>query len=147
MSRRRGRPPQPEQEPTILEPADPPADPPATPVAGREPETVFHAQGQRPMWLRPESPVPVFVGVFLVASGIALVGYTWLRVSGLLSVPLQLPYVASSGFTGLGFVLVGGLVVNVATKRRDAAERARRLEELSSALAEVSRALEQGRGR
>lgn len=100
----------------------------------------------RPQWLQPESPALVYAGVALVALGIALVGYTWLRVSGLLSVPLQLPYVASSGFSGVGLVVVGSLVVNVTTKRRDAAERARRLDELSLLLVAISNAIDERRG-
>jgi hypothetical protein len=89
----------------------------------------------------PSSPLPVYVGVGLIAAGAALVGYTWLRVSGLLSVPLQLPYVASSGFTGLGLVIVGALVTSLAAKRRDAEERRRQLEEVALLLEALSRAL------
>jgi hypothetical protein len=89
----------------------------------------------------PSSPLPVYVGVGLIAAGAALVGYTWLRVSGLLSVPLQLPYVASSGFTGLGIVIVGALVTSLAAKRRDADERRRQLEEVALLLEALSRAL------
>ena len=100
----------------------------------------------QPHWLQPDSPVLVYAGVGLVAAGIALVGYTWLRVSGLLSVPLQLPYVASSGFTGVGFVVLGSLVVNIMVKRRDAALRAAQLEELSTLLAGISMAMDGRRG-
>lgn len=97
--------------------------------------------------LDPSSPVPVYVGVALIVLGAALVGYTWLRVSGLLSVPLQLPYVASSGFTGLGFVIVGALVTSLAAKRRDADERRRQLEEVALLLEALSIALDEERSR
>ena len=95
--------------------------------------------------LDPSSPIPVYVGVALIAVGAALVGYTWLRVSGLLSVPLQLPYVASSGFTGLGLVIVGALVTSLAAKRRDADERRRQLEEVALLLDALSQALDGAR--
>jgi hypothetical protein len=95
--------------------------------------------------LDPSSPLPVYVGVAVIALGAALVGYTWLRVSGLLSVPLQLPYVASSGFTGLGLVIVGALVTSLAAKRRDADERRRQLEEVALVLAALSTALDSRR--
>jgi hypothetical protein len=98
------------------------------------------ASAPRPS-LDPASPVPVYVGVGVITLGTALVAYTWLRVSGLLSVPLQLPYVASSGFTGLGLVIVGALVTSLAAKRRDSDERRRQLEEVALLLDALSRAL------
>lgn len=101
-----------------------------------------NATAPRTSRLDPSSPTPVYVGVALIAAGAALVGYTWLRVSGLLSVPLQLPYVASSGFTGLGLVIVGALVTSLAAKRRDAEERRRQLEEVALLLDALSRALD-----
>lgn len=86
--------------------------------------------------------MPVYAGVALIAAGSLLVAYTWLRVSGLLSVPLQLPYVASSGFTGLGLVIVGALITSLAAKRRDAEERRRQLEEVALLLDALTRALD-----
>jgi hypothetical protein len=73
----------------------------------------------------------VYAGVALIAVGLALVAYTWLRVADLASVPLQLPWVASGGFSGVGLVVIGALLVNVAVKRRESAERRRQIEELA----------------
>jgi cytochrome c biogenesis protein CcdA len=92
------------------------------------------AGGRVARWLAPESPVPVYVGVGLIALGFSLIAYTWGRVAGTLSVALQLPYVISGGLTGLALVVVGATVISVATKRRDAVLRARQLDELSEVL-------------
>ena len=85
----------------------------------------------------------MYAGVFLIAGGLALIAYTWSRVAGTLSVALQLPYVASGGFTGLGLIIVGATVISVAARRRDAAVRARQLDELAALL----RAVDGGHGR
>ena len=66
-------------------------------------------------------------------------------MAALLNVALQLPYIVSGGFTGLGLILVGLMVINVATKRQDSAERTRQLTELRELLAEMRSALEDGR--
>ena len=95
----------------------------------------------RPRWLAPDSPVPVYAGVVMIAIGGALVGYTWVRVADLTAVALQLPYLASSGLTGLGLIIVGALAISLAVKRRDATERARQVEELSLLVRALSTAL------
>jgi len=85
----------------------------------------------------------MYAGVLLIAGGLALIAYTWSRVAGTLSVALQLPYVASAAFPGLGLVIVGATVISVAARRRDAAVRAGQLEELAALL----RAVDGGHGR
>jgi cytochrome c biogenesis protein CcdA len=81
-----------------------------------------------------------YVGVGLIALGFSLIAYTWGRVAGTLSVALQLPYVISGGLTGLALVVVGATVISVATKRRDAALRARQLDELAQVLGQIASA-------
>jgi hypothetical protein len=88
--------------------------------------------------LAEDSSAPVYAGVGLIAFGLALVAYTWLRVADLASVPLQLPWVASGGFTGVGLVVIGSLLVNVSVKRRESAERRRQIEELAQLVAALS---------
>ena len=107
----------------------------ATPVASR---SRFAA-------LRTSYPAWIWAGVVLCAAGFVLIVYTWGRVAALLNVALQLPYIVSCGFTGLGLILVGLMVINVATKRQDSAERTRQLTELRELLAEMRSALEDGR--
>lgn len=97
-------------------------------------------------FLRPGSPVPTVFGVLLVAAGFGLIAYTWGRVAGLISVPLQLPYFVSGGLTGLGLILVGLTVINVAARRQDAAERSKQMDQLGSIFREIRTELD-GRSR
>lgn len=85
-------------------------------------------------WLEPASPVLTYVGALVAAVGFALIGIAWAKVAGLLVVGLQLPYVVSAGFTGMGLVMLGLVLVNIAARRQDAAERARQMRVLTETL-------------
>lgn len=83
-----------------------------------------------------------WLGVVLCAVGFVLVAVAWGRSAGLTNVALQVPYVISAGFTGLGLVVVGVTLVSIDAKRADSAERTRQLRELRDVLADVHRRLE-----
>ena len=91
--------------------------------------------------LRPGSPIPVYIGIALCMLGFGLLAYTWMQVADEVQVYQQIPYLVSGGFTGLGLVLVGVTVVNVAAKRADAADRERQHGQLTAALRELHSAL------
>ena len=84
-----------------------------------------------------------WAGVALAALGLVLVAVAWGRTAGLTNVGLQVPYVVSAGFTGVGLVVVGMTLVSVSAKRADAAERRRQLRELRDVLAELRAAVEE----
>lgn len=84
----------------------------------------------------------VWVGLTIVAAGFGLIAYTWGEVAALLNVALQLPFLVSGGFTGLGLILLGLLVTNLAVKRRESLERARQLAEIREALVRLRVAVE-----
>lgn len=90
----------------------------------------------------PSSPALTWIGLGVAALGFAVIAFSWGKVAGLLQVSLQLPYVVSGGITGLALVMVGMTVVNVASRRRDAAERAQQLEQLNAVLRELREVLE-----
>jgi hypothetical protein len=102
-------------------------------------------------WLEPASLVPTYVGIVVIAVGFALIGIAWARIAALTDVALQMPYLVSAGFTGLALVMVGLIIVNVAAKRQDSAERTRQLQTLAetfqSLQAEIARLQERGRRR
>jgi len=85
-------------------------------------------------WISPSSPALVYLGIVVVLAGFGVLAFTWSRVAGESIVALQLPYVASGGFGGLGLVVVGVLTIHLAARRRDAWQRDRRLVELANTL-------------
>lgn len=91
--------------------------------------------------LRPLSPVPTYIGIALTVLGFVLVMIAWGQTAGQTNVALQVPYLISAGLSGLGLVLVGLTVVNIAAKRRDALLREQQMQLLSDALRELSAAL------
>lgn len=95
--------------------------------------------------LSPLSPVPIYVGVGVAIAGFVLIAFAWSKVAGIAdNVALQLPYLVSGGLTGLGLVMVGVTIVNVAAKRRDAQLRQQQTELLADALRELRSALDLG---
>jgi len=93
----------------------------------------------------PASLVPTYVGIVVVLVGFGLIALTWAEVAALTNVALQLPYLVSAGFSGLGLIMVGVVLVGVAARRQDSAERGRQMDVLVDALAELRRAVGGGR--
>ena len=103
------------------------------------------ALAERVPALRPLSPVPTYLGIAVAAIGFVLVIFAWGQSAGETNVALQIPYLISGGMVGLGLIMVGVTVVNVAAKRRDALLREQQTELLASALRELSAALDPDR--
>jgi hypothetical protein len=104
--------------------------------------TASRARGLARLVLEPSSRIPTYIGVLVVAVGFALIGIAWARVAGTLNVGLQLPFLVSAGFTGLALVMVGLILINIAAKRQDAAERARQLDRLVGVLSDLQHSFE-----
>lgn len=94
--------------------------------------------------LRPLSPVPTYLGIAVAAIGFVLIMIAWGQSAGETNVALQVPYLISGGMAGLGLIMVGVTVVNVAAKRRDAQLREQQTALLASALRELGAALDEG---
>jgi hypothetical protein len=105
-------------------------------AAARSTERVGPRLGLPP-WLRGEKPVVTYIGVAVAMIGFVLILVAWGQVAGETQVYLQVPYLVSAGLTGLGLVMVGLTVVNVAAKARDAADRDRQMDQLVSILGEL----------
>jgi hypothetical protein len=91
------------------------------------------------------SPMPTYIGIAVAAAGFVLIAFAWGKVAGIAdNVALQMPYLVSGGLTGLGLVMVGLTIVNVAAKRRDALLRQQQIELLADALRELRTALDDG---
>jgi hypothetical protein len=91
-----------------------------------------------PNWL-------IWAGTLAVVAGFGLLAYTWDRVSTLTIVAAQIPYLVSSGFTGLGLIVVGAALVIVWSRRADDTERRRQTDELVDALHEIRAGLQADR--
>jgi len=96
---------------------------------------------RQPGWLRASSPVPTYIGIAVAVAGFVLIVVAWAAVAGKTQVWEQVPYVVSAGITGLGLIIVGVAIVNVATRRRDADERSREMERLANVMDELKSAL------
>ena len=83
-----------------------------------------------------------WIGVLLAAAGAVLLVVAWGRTAGLTNVGLQIPYVVSAGFTGLGLIATGLTVINISAKQADARERSRQVSELRELLAELRNTIE-----
>jgi hypothetical protein len=93
--------------------------------------------------LPPLSPLPTYFGIAVTMIGFAVIAYAWGKVAGIAdNVALQLPYLVSGGLVGLGLVMVGVTIINVASKRRDSQLRQQQTALLADALRELRNALE-----
>ena len=100
-----------------------------------------------PSWTRSGSPVLTYIGVGVSVLGFVLILIAWGQVAGETQVYLQVPYLVSAGLSGVGLVMVGLTIVNVAAKQRDAADRDRQIDQLVSILDELKSALGEDRRR
>lgn len=92
--------------------------------------------------LRAAPHLGTWSGVALLALGFALLVLAWGRVASFTSVGLQLPWLVSAGFSGLGLVVCGVTVIAVATRAEADAVRRAQLEELRQTLAALREELE-----
>ena len=96
---------------------------------------------QLPAWLRAGSSAWIWIGVVVAAVGFVMLAYAWGRVAGETELYLQMPYVVSAALAGLGVIMVGLTVVNIASRQQDAAARDRQVEEMLAAIDELREAL------
>lgn len=85
----------------------------------------------------------IWLGVVLAAGGGVLLVVAWGGTAGLTNVGLQIPYLVSAGFTGLGLIAVGMTCISVAAKRADAKLRTGQIAELRALLTELRSVLQQ----
>jgi hypothetical protein len=88
-----------------------------------------------------------WIGVLLAAAGFVLMAVAWGQVAGETQVYLQLPYLVSAGVVGLGVIMLGLTVLNVAAGQQDAAAREREIEQLLAAIDDLQQAMAKPRRR
>lgn len=75
-----------------------------------------------------------YVGVAMLVAGCVLVAVAWGLVAGKTQVGLQIPYLLSAGFPGVGLVVVGTGLVILGAREVDARARRHQQQELVSLL-------------
>lgn len=83
----------------------------------------------------------VWAGLVLVAGGFAAIFCAWARVAGVLAVAQQVSYLIGYGIGGLALVIVGIMVVDVAARRQDRAERMQQIAQMDRTLEELREAI------
>lgn len=83
------------------------------------------------------SSIGIWLGLAVTAAGFTTIFITWVKTAALIDVALQLPYVVSGGITGLGLVIVGMAVADIAVRRQDSQLRRQQLAQISEVLTEL----------
>lgn len=84
----------------------------------------------------------VWFGLLVVAAGFGLIAFTWGKTAGLVNVAEQVPYLVSGGLVGLGLIMTGLLFISLSVRRREAIDRARQLDRVREAVAQLRAAVE-----
>jgi hypothetical protein len=84
----------------------------------------------------------LYAGLVLVVAGAVLIAIAWGKTAGQTAVALQVPYLLSAGFPGLGLVVVGMISVHIGIRTTEARERSRQNAELLALLATLREARE-----
>ena len=79
----------------------------------------------------------VWVGLVIAALGFGTIFYSWVKVAATLDVGRQMPYVVSGAMTGLGMIVIGIAVVDMAVRRQDRIERRQQLASMRHVLEEL----------
>lgn len=87
--------------------------------------------------MRPTPSWWLYGGLAALVVGFAVLAFTWARVAGLTSVPLQVPYVISGGGTAVVLVLAGIRLIDIDATLRDAARQDRQLDQLRDLMDEM----------
>jgi hypothetical protein len=87
--------------------------------------------------LRLNASTGVWAGLGVAALGFGLIFFSWIKVAATLDVGRQLPYVVSGAMTGLGLIVVGIALIDMAVRRQDRIERRQQLALMRSILEEL----------
>jgi hypothetical protein len=87
--------------------------------------------------LKLDASTGVWVGLVVAAFGFGLIFYSWIRVAATLDVGRQMPYVVSGAMSGLGLIVVGVALVDMAVRRQDRLERRQQLGLMRNILEEL----------
>lgn len=84
----------------------------------------------------------VWGGLAVVALGFGTILFSWIKVAATLDVGRQMPYVVSGAITGVGLIVVGIALVDMAVRRQDRLERRQQLALMTTLLTELRSAVD-----
>jgi hypothetical protein len=87
-------------------------------------------------------PLLVYIGLATCAIGFALIAVSWGEVAGKLNVAVQIPYVVSAGFTGIGLIVVGAMIVNIAVRQIETGKREAQTAQMVAAMQDLQTVIE-----
>jgi hypothetical protein len=93
--------------------------------------------------LDPSSSNLIYIGVAVMVVGFVLLAIGWSSVAAEVDVWRQMPYVLSAGLPGVSLVMTGLVLINVAVRRQDGANRRRETMMLAEAVNKLQRSMEQ----
>lgn len=79
----------------------------------------------------------VWAGLVVAVLGFVVILLTWIKVARTVDVGLQMPYVVSGGMSGLGLIIVGVAIVDMAVRRQDRIERGHQMALMRNLLEEL----------
>ncbi len=140
-----------DQDTQVIAPVDG-APPPASPAIAPAREEPDGAKPRKPTSLKAPrlamklgAPAGVWAGLVIAALGFGTIFYSWVKVAGTLDVGLQMPYVVSGAMTGLGMIVIGIAVVDMAVRRQDRIERRQQLATMRHVLEELRAVMDKDR--
>ncbi|CAB4733817.1 MAG: hypothetical protein F2667_14440 [Actinobacteria bacterium] len=115
-------------------------------VPGTSPRPAAPSPAPTPSLARPRIPASpsaaVWAGLAVVAFGFGTILFSWIKVAATLDVGRQMPYVVSGAITGVGLIVVGIALVDMAVRRQDRQERRQQLAVMSTLLVELRAAVD-----
>lgn len=84
----------------------------------------------------------VWAGLLVVALGFGTILFSWIKVASTLDVGRQMPYVVSGAMSGLGLIVVGIAVADMAVRRQDRIERGHQTALMRNLLEELREVLQ-----
>jgi hypothetical protein len=87
-------------------------------------------------------PLLVYIGLAVCAAGFGLIAVCWGEVAGHLNVALQIPYVVSAGFTGIGLIVLGTMIVSIAVRQIETGKREAQTAQMVAALQDLQSVIE-----
>jgi hypothetical protein len=114
-----------------------PSEPPSAPAGAGQPTAPSIVSKLTAPRFAKSPTTGVWLGLVVVALGFGTIFFSWIKVAATLDVGRQMPYVVSGAMTGIGLIVVGIAVADMAVRRQDRLERRHQLALMRTVLEEL----------